>query len=89
MSARILLPGRLVRHIADVRPTPLYGPGVVEYETVCDGTRKIGGDGLLDQCDPAEGSTLTGPLVCPRCLAAHRSAVAVVEDMGAVPLFDL
>ena len=38
---------------------------------------------------PTEGSTLTGPLVCPRCLAAHRSAVAVVEDMGAVPLFDL
>jgi hypothetical protein len=82
---RILLPGRLVRHIADVRPAPLYGPGVVEYEIVCDGTRKIGGDGLLDQCDPIEDSTLT----CPRCRAAHQPTDAPDPTMGTIPLFDL
>lgn len=87
---RILLPGRLVRHLADVRPAPLYGPGVIEYETVCDGAKKIGGDNLLDQCDPADAGHLSNPLTCPRCLAAHRPAKPVEDPtMGTSPLFDL
>lgn len=86
---RILLPG-LRRHIADVKPAPLYGPGVVEYEALCDGRRKIAGDGFLDQCDPADTDTLSDQYVCPACLAAHQPTEPAEDPtMGTIPLFDL
>nr|DAF97191.1 MAG TPA: hypothetical protein [Siphoviridae sp. ctksc2] len=55
---------------------------------LCNGLGKLENLGFLTQhCEDVESACLTGPLVCPDCLAAHRSAV--VEGIGTAPLFDL
>jgi hypothetical protein len=88
---RILLPGRIRRHLADVgTPAPFLGATWYPLTRLCDGDTKRAGSPFIERhCELVESADLTGPLICPDCLAAHRSAVAVVEDMGAVPLFDL
>lgn len=88
---RILLPGRLVRHIADVgTPGPFQGATWYPLTRLCDGDTKRAGSPFIEQhCEFIESVDLTSPLVCPACLAAHRSAVDGDEDMGAIPLFDL
>ena len=88
---RILLPGRLVRHIADVAASERYQGGVwYPLVLLCDCSMRLAGDLFITQhCEGVESADLTDPLVCPACLAAHRSAVDGDEDMVAIPLFDL
>lgn len=88
---RILLPGRLVRHLADVGDSERYQGGVwYPLVRLCDRSMRLAGDLFITQhCEDVESADLTGPLVCPRCLAAHQPADAPDPTMGTIPLFDL
>ena len=88
---RILLPGRLVRHIADVgTPGPFQGATWYPLTRLCDGGTKRAGSPFIEQhCEFIESVDLTSPLVCPACLAVHQPADDVDETMGTIPLFDL
>nr|DAI12495.1 MAG TPA: hypothetical protein [Caudoviricetes sp.] len=51
---------------------------------------RLAGDLFIAQhCEDVESADLTGPLVCPACLAAHQPADAPDPTMGTIPLFDL
>lgn len=88
---RILLPGRLMRHIADVAASEHYQGGVwYPLTRLCDRSTRLAGDQYITQhCEDVESADLTDPLVCPACLAAHQPADDVDETMGTIPLFDL
>ena len=90
---RVLLPGRLVRHIADVEwEKPHQHPDGVYYPTwrICNGLGKLENAGFLtEHCEDVESADLTGPLVCPACLAAHQPTDAPDPTMGTIPLFDM
>mgnify|MGYP000929059449 FL=1 len=90
---RVLLPGRILRHIADVEDgNPHQHPDGVYYPTwrLCNGLGKLENTGFLTQhCEDVESADLASPFVCPLCLAAHQPAVDVDETMGTIPLFDL
>lgn len=88
---RVLLPGRLVRHIADVgTPGPFQGATWYPFTRLCDGGTKRAGSPFIEQhCEFIESADLTGPLVCPDCLAVHQSSDAPDPSVGAIPLFDL
>lgn len=88
---RVLLPGRLVRHIADVGDSERYQGGTwYPLARLCDGSERLAGAPFIAQhCEDAESADLTDPLVCPACLAVHQPADDVDETMGTIPLFDL
>ena len=91
---RVLLPGRLVRHLADVEwEKPHQHPDGVYYPTwrICNGLGKLENTGFLtEHCEDVESADLTGPLVCPACLAVHQSSEPEDDPtMGTIPLFDL
>ena len=88
---RILLPGRIRRHLADVGvPGPFQGATWYPLTRLCDGDTKRAGSPFIEQhCTFAEEADLTSPLVCPDCLAIHQPAGDVDETMGTIPLFDL
>lgn len=89
---RILLPGRLVRHIADVAASKRYQGGVwYPLVRLCDRSMRLAGDQFITQhCEDVESADLTGPLVCPACLATHQPTTDVEDPtMGTIPLFDL
>ena len=89
---RVLLPGRIRRHLVDVGEVTRYQGGTWFMLTrLCDHETKMAGMPFLrDHCTVVESADLTGPLVCPACLAVHQPA-DVVDDptMGTIPLFDL
>lgn len=88
---RILLPGRLVRHIADVgAPGPFQGATWYPLTRLCDRSMRLAGDQFITQhCEDVESADLTDPLICPICLAVHQPADNIDETMGTIPLFDL
>ena len=91
---RVLLPGHLLRHIADVEDDkPHQHPDGMYYPVwrLCNGLGKLESHGFLTQhCEDVESADLTGPLVCPDCLAVHQPAGDVDDPtMGTIPLFDL
>jgi hypothetical protein len=88
---RILLPGRLVRHIADVGDPVRYQGGTwYPLVRLCGGSKRLaGGEFITQHCEDVESACLTGPLVCPACLAAHQPADVEDPTMGTIPLFDL
>ena len=88
---RILLPGRLVRHIADVAASEHYQGGVwYPLTRLCDRSTRLAGDQYITQhCEDVESADLTDPFVCPACLAAHQPTDAPDPTMGTIPLFDL
>lgn len=88
---RILLPGRLVRHLADDGEVTRYQGGTwYPLTRLCDGSKRLAGAQFISQrCEDVESADLTGPLVCPACLAAHQPADAPDPTMGTIPLFDL
>lgn len=88
---RILLPGRIRRHLVDVGEVTRYQGGTWFMLTrLCDREIKLAGMPFLrDHCTVVESADLTDPLVCPDCLAAHQPADDVDETMGTIPLFDL
>ena len=91
---RVLLPGRLLRHIAEVEEDkPHQHPDGLYYPVwrLCNGLGKLENLGFLTQhCEDVESACLTGPLVCPDCLAAHQSSEPEDDPtMGTIPLFDL
>jgi len=89
--SRILLPGRLVRHIADVGDPVRYQGGTwYPLTRLCDGDTKRAGSPFIEQhCEFIESVDLTDPLVCPACLAVHQPADVEDPTMGTIPLFDL
>lgn len=88
---RVLLPGRILRHVADAGDPVHYQGGTWFMLTrLCDREIKMAGTPFLrDHCVVVEEADLTDPLVCPDCLAIHQPADAVDETMGTIPLFDL
>lgn len=89
---RILLPGRLVRHIADVGEVTRYHGGTwYPLVRLCDRSMRLSGDQFITQhCALIESADLTDSLVCPACLAAHQPTEPVEDPtMGTIPLFDL
>jgi hypothetical protein len=88
---RILLPGSLVRHIADVGDSERYQEGVwYPLVRLCDRSMRLAGDLFIAQnCEGVESADLTDSLVCPACLAAHQPADTPDPTMGTIPLFDL
>lgn len=88
---RILLPGRIRRHLVDVGEVTRYQGGTWFMLTrLCDHETKMAAAPFLrDHCIVAEEADLTGPLVCPACLAVHQPADAPDPTMGTIPLFDL
>lgn len=88
---RVLLPGRLVRHIADVAASERYQGGTwYPLARLCDRSTRLAGDQYITQhCEDVESADLTDPLVCPACLAAHQPADVEDPTMGTIPLFDL
>ena len=89
--SRILLPGRLVRHIADVGDPVRYQGGTwYPLARLCGGSKRLaGGEFIAQHCEDVESADLTDPLVCPACLAAHQPTDAPDPTMGTIPLFDL
>ncbi len=87
----ILLPGRLVRHIADVADSGRHQGGVwYPLVRLCDPSMRLAGDQYITQhCEDVESADLTDPIVCPACLAAHQPADVEDPTMGTIPLFDL
>ena len=61
---RVLLPGRLVRHIADVgAPGPFQGATWYPLTRLCDGGTKRAGSPFIEQpCEFIESVDLTDPL---------------------------
>ena len=88
---RVLLPGRLVRHIADVADSEHYQGGTwYPLVRLCDRSMRLAGDQFITQhCEDVESADLTDPLICPACLATHQPADAPDPAMGTIPLFDL
>lgn len=88
---RILLPGRLVRHLADVGDPVRYQGGTWHpLARLCGGSERLaGGEFIAQHCEDIESADLTGPLVCPACLAVHQPTDAPDPTMGTIPLFDL
>ena len=88
---RVLLPGRVLRHVADVGDPVRYQGGTwYPLTRLCDGGTKRAGSPFIEQhCEFIESVDLTDPLVCPACLAVHQPADDVDETMGTIPLFDL
>lgn len=91
--SRILLPGRILRHVADVEEAnPHQHPDGLYYPVwrLCNGLGKLESLGFLtDHCEEIDSADLSDPLICPACLAAHQPADDVDETMGTIPLFDL
>ena len=88
---RLLLPGRIRRHLVDVGEVTRYQGGTwYPLTRLCDREIKMAGMPFLrDHCTVVESADLTDPLVCPACLAVHQPADDVDETMGTIPLFDL
>lgn len=88
---RVLLPGRLVRHLADVGEVTRYQGGTWCMLTrLCDHETKMAAVPFLrDHCVVVESADLADPLVCPACRAAHQPTDAPDPTMGTIPLFDL
>jgi len=88
---RVLLPGRIRRHLVDVGAVTRYQGGTWFMLTrLCDRETKMAAVPFLrDHCTVAEEADLADPLVCPACLAVHQPAGDVDETMGTIPLFDL
>lgn len=86
---RILLPGRILRHIADVgEPVRYQGGTWYPLTRLCDNETKMAGTPFLrGHCVVVEDADLTGPLICPACLAIHQPADDVDPTMGTIPLF--
>lgn len=84
---RVLLPGYLIRHIADTHPAPLYGPEIVEMRVLCTGEQTLAP--WSPMFDRVSEASLKKNLVCPACLATLQPADDVDETMGTIPLFDL
>lgn len=89
--SRVLLPGRILRHVADVgEPVRYQGGTWYPLARLCDGSERLAGAPFIAQhCEDVESACLTDPLVCQACLAAHQPADDVDETMGTIPLFDL
>ena len=85
---RLLLPGRIRRHLVEVGEVTRYQGGTWFMLTrLCDHEIKMAGMPFLrDHCTVVESADLTDPLVC---LAVHQPADDVDETMGTIPLFDL
>ena len=88
---RVLLPGRIRRHVADVRAPVRYQGGTwYPLTRLCDHETKMAAVPFLrDHCTVVEEADLTDPLICPDCLATHQPADDVDPTMGTIPLFDL
>ena len=88
---RVLLPGRIRRHLVDVGEVTRYQGDTWFMPTrLCDRETKMAAVPFLrDHCTVAEEADLADPLVCPACLAVHQPAGDVDETMGTIPLFDL
>ena len=86
---RVLLPGRLVRHIADVADSERYQGGTwYPLVRLCDRSMRLAGDMFISQhCEDVESADLADPLVCPACLASHQPADVEDPTMGTIPLF--
>lgn len=86
---RILLPGRIRRHLADVgTPGPFQGSTWYPLTRLCDGdTKRAGSPFIAQHCEDVEDADLTDPLICPDCLAIHQPADDVDPTMGTIPLF--
>ena len=88
---RLLLPGRIRRHMVDVGEVTRYQGGTWFMLTrLCDRETKMAGMPFLrDHCTVVESADLTDPLVCPACAAIHQPADFEDPTMGTIPLFDL
>ena len=88
---RLLLPGRIRRHMVDVGEVTRYQGGTwFTLTRLCDREIKMAGMPFLrDHCTVVESADLTDPLVCPACAAVHQPADDVDETMWTIPLFDL
>lgn len=89
---RLLLPGRIRRHVADVgEPVRYQGGTWYPLARLCDGSERLAGAPFIAQhCEDVESACLTGPLVCPACLTVHQSSEPEDDPtMGTIPLFDL
>ena len=86
---RILLPGRIRRHMVDVGEVTRYQGGTWFMLTrLCDRSMRLAGDMFISQhCEDVESADLADPLVCPACLAAHQPADVEDPTMGTIPLF--
>lgn len=88
---RVLLPGRIRRHLVDVGEVTRYQGGTwLMLTRLCDHETKMAAvPSLRDHCTVVEEADLTDPLICPACLAIHQPTDVEDPTMGTIPLFDL
>ena len=87
---RILLPGRILRHVADVGD-PVHYQGGTWYPLtrLCDGSERLAGAQFISQsCETIDAPNFD---CCYSCRGAWEAESKPVEDptMGTIPLFDL
>ena len=87
--SRILFLGAIRHHIVDVEQAAVVlGQRYYTVTRICEGSAMVESESKLAlRSKPIEEADLTGPLVCPACLAAHQPTDAPDPTMGTIPLF--
>ena len=87
---RVLLPGRVLRHVADVGDPVRYQGGTwYPLTRLCDGSERLAGAQSTSQ--RCETTAAPNSACCSSCRGVWEAEPADVEDptMGTIPLFDL
>lgn len=88
---RILLPGRVLRHVADVGDPVRYQGGTwYPLTRLCDGSERLAGAQFISQrCETIDAPNFDCCYSCRGVWEAETADPAEDPTMGTIPLFDL